>query len=114
MTESQFVPEQRSWNPEIMDFSKFSKKTKVLTKFERLDKRGFELTAKRGADPCPPGNPRSQTEHGAHGTARCLAALRRSCSSAEHGRLERGLDFIPTTEHVRVTGIPDTAATGKK
>jgi len=43
------VPEQRSWNPEIMnfiDFPKFPKKTEWLEKFQLLAKRGFKLMEK--------------------------------------------------------------------
>jgi len=31
--------------------------------------------------------------------------LPHSCSSTEHGRLEKVLDFISTTEHISVTNI---------
>jgi len=46
MTDSQSVPEQRSWNPKLADFANFTeilKKTKLPEKFELPDKRGFEL-----------------------------------------------------------------------
>jgi len=51
MTNLQSVPEQRSWNPELMDFMNFAKlpkKTKLLENFELTDKRGFEFPDKRG------------------------------------------------------------------
>jgi len=50
MTDSQSVPEQQSWIPELEDFAnfaKFPKKTELPEKFELTEKRGFELTGKK-------------------------------------------------------------------
>jgi len=52
MTDSQLAPEHQLQNPELLDFANF---TKLPVKFELLDKRGFELMAKRRADSCPLG-----------------------------------------------------------
>jgi len=46
MTDSQPVPEQRSWNLEPADFSNFAKKTKLQGKFELPEKREFEKKKK--------------------------------------------------------------------
>jgi len=51
MTDSQPIPQQQSWDPEIVNFMK------LLNKFEFPDKRGFELMGTRKADFCPPSQP---------------------------------------------------------
>jgi len=58
MTNLQPVPEQRSWTTCIFtNFTKFSKKTKLLEKFELLDKRRFEILEKKPIASCPPNQP---------------------------------------------------------
>jgi len=65
-TDSQSVPEQRSWNPKLVvfvDFAKLIKKTKHPEKFKLLDKRGFEDSSPRNRErereSCPLANPHS-------------------------------------------------------
>jgi len=48
ITDSQPLPKQQSWNPEITNFAKF------LKTFELPDKRGSELTETRRKDRFPP------------------------------------------------------------
>jgi len=57
MTDSQPVPEQRSRNPETVDFTKLPKRTKLSEKFKLPAKRGFALTEGRRADSYHPANP---------------------------------------------------------
>jgi len=72
VTDSQPVPEQWLWSPQVSQSSWISqilsnsqilhnsqKKTKLPEKFELLEKREQELTTKRNKDSCPPLNPYS-------------------------------------------------------
>ena len=67
MTDSQPVLKQWSRSPEIADFMKLLKKTKLPEKFELPDKRQFELMEMRKKDSCPAANPQLYTECDVYG-----------------------------------------------
>jgi len=59
MTDLQAVPEQRSWNLELVESAKCAKlpkKTKLPEKFELRGKRAFKPMKMRKKDSCPPAN----------------------------------------------------------
>jgi len=97
-------------------FAKFQKKTILPEKFEFLDKRGFELMETREKDFCPPANPIhklsmvsmvwniSMAQLG-YPLGCAPSQLPHSCSSTEHGGLEKVLDIIATTENISVINI---------
>ena len=110
MTNSQPVPEQRSRNAKLVNFAKFPKK------FELPDKRGFELKETEELIPAPRSTPiykQSMTSMvwnisiGQLGTLPgCVPSqLLHTCSLAEHGRLQKVLDFLATTENISVINI---------
>jgi len=98
-----------------VNFAKLPKKTELLEKFELMDQRGFKLTeARKIPAPWPaPIHKLSMTPlvwNISIGQLGCLsgcapAQLLHTCSSAEHGKLEKVLDFIATTENISVTNI---------
>jgi len=118
MTKSHPVPEQQSWNPEIMNFAKLLKKAKLPEKFELLAKRGFELMEKREKRKIPapwptPINKLSVTSmvwnisigQLSYQSGSAPSQLLHTCSLAEHGRLEKVLDFLATTRTISILSI---------
>jgi len=107
-----------------VDFAKLPKKTKLLGKFEVLDKRGFNLMEKRKKKttflpPRPtPIHKLSMTSmvwniSTAAGNIIPLgelpgyapSQLLHTCSVAEYGQLEEVLDFLAATENISVIYI---------
>jgi len=94
----------------------FVNSAKLLKKFKLPGKRGFKLTEIRGADSCPTANPihklsmtsmvwNISTGQLGYLPGCALSQLLHTCLLAEHGRLEKVLDFIVTTENVSVINI---------
>ena len=57
MIDSQPVPKQWSWNTELADFTKLTKKTELLEKFKLPDQKLSEPTEKRKKESCSLANP---------------------------------------------------------